>query len=305
MHIPNAMLQGQICPVTAVASVIGIGLAAWKAFSSKEKPAASRFAAITALIFAVQMMNFSISGGTSGHLLGGVLAAALLGIPFGILSIALVVTTQCLVFSDGGFIVLGANILNMAIIGAGLGGLIQAFLSKGLPIKSVRQAASLGLTSWLAVMMAALACSIELAVSGTIPFFKVVGAMLGTHAFIGIGEGLITVAAYYVFTSEPGRVSQRRSATVPLLAAGIIAFVLSPFASGFPDGLEWVAGKFQFLHESSPTFISPLSDYIVPAVSNEMLATGLAGLAGLMITFFIAWIVARLLVKPVKIGVSS
>ena len=125
MHIPNSMLQGHVCPVTAGVSILGIAIAAFKAISSKNKPAAARFGAIAALIFAGQMMNFPIQSGTSGHLLGGVLASALLGIPFGVLAMALVVTIQCIVFSDGGFSVLGANILNMALIGAGLGGVLH------------------------------------------------------------------------------------------------------------------------------------------------------------------------------------
>lgn len=305
MHIPNAMLQGGICPVTALVSTMGIGLAAFRAFFAEHKPSAKKFAAITALIFAGQMMNFPISDGTSGHLLGGVLAAALLGIPFGILSMAFVVTIQCLVFSDGGFTVLGANILNMAIIGAGLGGFIHMFLIKKFPLRSSQYAIGLGFTAWVSVMMAALVCSIELALSGTIAFSKVIGAMLGTHALIGIGEGLITVAVCFVLGSEPIRVSSRRSVTVPLITSGIIATMLSPFASGFPDGLEWVAGKYRFLHESAPTFVSPLPDYTIPAVSNEILTTGLAGLMGVIITFFIALFIAKLLNKSNQLGVSS
>lgn len=292
MHIPNGMLHGGICPVTAVISAVGIGLAAFKAFFAKAKPGAGKFAAVTALIFAGQMMNFPISGGTSGHLLGGVLAVALLGIPFGVLSIALVVTVQCLVFSDGGFTVLGANILNMAIIGAGLGGMLKVYLNKSSRTNT-QHILSLGFSAWAAVMLAALACSIELAASGTIPFSKVTGAMLGTHAFIGIGEGLITVAICLALAYEPVRASEKKSVTIPLLASGIIATILSPFASGLPDGLEWVAQKFNFLHESTPTFISAMPDYTIPAVSNEMLTTGLAGLLGVIITFVIAWIVAR------------
>lgn len=302
MHIPNGMLQGGICPITALVSTMGIGFAAFKAFFAKHKPSAAKFAAITALIFAGQMMNFPVSDGTSGHLLGGVLAVALLGIPFGILSMALVVTIQCLVFSDGGFTVLGANILNMAIIGAGLGGIIQMYFSKRLPAKSFKYAVGLGIAAWVSVMLAALACSVELALSGTIAFSKVLGAMLSTHALIGIGEGLITVAVCFALADEPISISSRRSVTVPLLASGIIAGIMSPFASGFPDGLEWVAQKYQFLHESAPTFVSPLPDYTVAAISNEMLATALAGLLGVTITFLIAWFAAKLLDKPIKLA---
>lgn len=296
MHIPNSMLQGAICPVTALVSVMGVVVAAFRAFWAEHKPSAAKFGAITALVFAGQMMNFPIQGGTSGHLLGGVLAAALLGIPFGVLSIALVVTIQCLVFSDGGFAVLGANVLNMAIIGAGLGGIINSYLVKKFPTKSSQYAIGLGITAWLSVMMAALACSIELAISGTIAFPKVIGAMLGTHAFIGIGEGLITVAVCFALASEPIKASPRKSVAVPLVASGIIATMLSPFASGFPDGLEWVAEKYQFLHEAAPSFVSPLPDYSVSWVSNEAISTGLAGLTGVALTFFIAWGVAKALI---------
>jgi len=298
MHIPNSMLQGAICPVTVLVSVLGIASAALKSFWTEHKPSAAKFGAITALIFAGQMMNFPIQDGTSGHLLGGVLAAVLLGTPFGVLSIALVVTIQCLVFSDGGFIVLGANVLNMAIIGAGLGGLINSYLVKKFPAKSSQYAIGLGITAWLSVMMAALACSIELAISGTIAFPKVIGAMLSTHALIGVGEGLITVAVCFALASEPIKTSPKRSVAVPLIASGIIATMLSPFASGFPDGLEWVAGKYQFLHESAPSFIGPLPDYSVSWISNETISTGLAGLAGVALTFFMAWGVARMLIPP-------
>jgi len=303
MHIPNGMLQGGICPITAVISVVSIGFVAFKAFFAKVKPSAAKFAATTALIFAGQMMNFPISGGTSGHLLGGVLAVALLGIPFGVLSMALVVTIQCLVFSDGGFAVLGANILNMAIIGAGLGGLILAYFKK-FQTTNTHYVLGLGFSAWLAVMVATLVCSIELAVSGTIPFFKVIGAMWGTHAFIGIGEGLITIAVCLALSYEPLNASEKKSVTISLLASGIIATILSPFASGLPDGLEWVAQKFNFLHESSSTFVSPLPDYAVPAISNEILTTSLAGLVGVIITFAIAWMFARLLNKCGQLKIS-
>jgi len=301
MHIPNSMLHGAICPVTALISALGIGIAAFKAFSAKHKPTAAKFAAITALIFAGQMMNFPISGGTSGHLLGGVIAVSLLGIPFGILSMALVVTIQCLVFSDGGFTVLGANILNMALIGAGAAGILRHLLKK-TPLKSLPYNIRVGFTAWLSIILAALACTIELSLSGTIAFSKAAGAMLGTHALIGIGEALITVMVCLALTAAPVRISPRKSLTVPLTASAIIAVILSPFASGFPDGLEWVAEKYRFLHESAPTFLSPLPDYSVPWISNGIMTTALAGLIGVTVTFVIAWATAKMLIKPEPSG---
>jgi cobalt/nickel transport system permease protein len=224
-----------------------------------------------------------------------VLAVAFLGIPFGVLSIALVVTIQCMVFSDGGFAVLGANILNMAVIGAGIGGFFNAYFAKKFNSRSPQYAAGLGFAAWLSVMTAALAVSVELAASGTIAFSKVAGAMLGTHALIGIGEALITVAVCFALSTEPVASSRKRSIVVPLAASGMIAAVLSPFASGFPDGLEWVAEKYNFLHDAAPSFVSPMPDYSVSFVSNEMLSTSVAGLAGVLITFIAAWFIAKLL----------
>ncbi len=298
MHISNAMLKGTICPVTAIISAIGIGIAAYFACRSKNKPSSTRFAAVTAFIFAAQMINFPITNGTSGHLLGGTLAAALLGTPFGILSIGLVLTIQCLIFADGGLSVLGANILNMAIIGAGLSGLIIQYLKN----KSQKNIITLGSISFLSVVLSALACCFELAVSGTISLSKVITAMLGIHLLIGIGEALITVSAYSIFENIKISLSEnleKKSIFIPLSAAGIIALILSPFASSLPDGLEWVAKKHQFLHESAPSFVSPLPDYTVPILSNEFLSTGLAGIIGVITTFFIAWLFGRLLNRKI------
>jgi cobalt/nickel transport system permease protein len=288
MHIPSSMLTGSICPVTAVVATAGLIGAGWLAHRSPEAPKASRFAAVTALIFAAQMINFPVQDGTSGHLMGGVLAALLLGIPFGILSIALVLTVQCLVFADGGLAVLGANIFNMALVGAGLGGGLAALAKGRLPAYL-----GLALAAWVSVPLAALFCSFQLAWAGTIPFATVAPAMLGTHALIGLGEAAITLAAFAAFQAPESSPSSARPVFVPLAVAGIVALLLSPFASSYPDGLEWVAQRYQFLHESAPAFTAPLADYAVPVVSSEFLSTGLAGIVGVGLTFLASWLVAR------------
>jgi cobalt/nickel transport system permease protein len=290
MHIPSSMLTGSICPVTAVVATAGLIGAGWWAHRSPEAPKASRFAAVTALIFAAQMINFPVQDGTSGHLMGGVLAALLLGIPFGILSIALVLTVQCLVFADGGLAVLGANIFNMALVGAGLGGGLASLFKGRMP-----SYLGLALAAWVSVPLAALFCSFQLAWAGTIPFATVAPAMLGTHALIGLGEAAITVAALAAFhvPQTSATASSPRSVFVPLAVASMVALLLSPFASSYPDGLEWVAERYQFLHESAPAFVSPLADYAVPLVSPEFLSTGLAGLAGVGLTFLVSWLLAR------------
>ncbi len=289
MHIPQNLLDGSICPVTAAVSGLCLAGAAFVAYRSTEKPGALRFAAVSAFIFAAQMMNFPISGGTSGHLLGGVLASALLGVPFGVLALALVVTIQAVVFADGGLNVLGANMLNMAVIGAGLGGLLRLWLLNKLPPGKSRVWLATGLASWASVMLAALACAVELALTGVLPFSTVAPAMLGVHALIGIGEALITCAALVLFArSMAGSRPAARSFAAPALAALLIALCLSPFASPLPDGLEAVMEQYQVLHEAAPLFVTPLADYQVAGIASEALSTSLAGVIGVLLTFLVA-----------------
>ncbi len=300
MHIPSSMMDGAVCPVTAAVSVTGVSLAAVLAWKSAEKPTSLRFAAVSALVFAGQMVNFPVMSGTSGHLLGGVLAAALLGMPFGVLSMALVLTLQCLVFSDGGFSVLGANILNMAVLGAGVGGWI---LQRMATTSNRCPAAPAAVAAWCSVMIAALACSFELAASGTIPFSKVAPAMLGIHALIALGEAAITAAVISLLTLPVLQASSRRPTFLLSVSAFIIALVMAPFACTWPDGLESVAGTLRFLHASAPSFAAPLPDYSFPLVSNGVLATSLAGGTGVALTFLTAWCAASIWRKAAALGI--
>ncbi len=294
MHIPDSMLQGSICPVTATVSAAGIIAACCYGLKAEDKPTAAGFGAITALIFAWQMMNFPIMNGTSGHLLGGVLAASLLGTPFGVLAIALVVTIQSLVFSDGGITVLGANIFNMAILGAGVGGMLRSKLVTLWKSTQGKYAAT-AVAAWLSVIVASFAVSVELAIDSQIAFFEVVSAMVGTHALIGVGEAFITVACCLLLSAHSVTTKAKGPVAVPLTAAVVVALLLSPFASGFPDGLEWIAEKYNFLHESAPAFVGPLPDYAFPSLSNEILSTGVAGLVGVIISFGVAWIILHIM----------
>ncbi len=280
------MVQGPICPITAAVSVAGISLAAYLVIKSKNKPRALYIAAVAAFIFASQMINFPVQNGTSGHLLGATLATALLGMPLGILVMSIVLTIQCLIFADGGLSVLGANILNMAIIGSLAGGFINQYFLK-TKISILKKYSYLGLASWISVVMVTLACSLELTFSKTIELSKVLPAMLSVHALIGIGEALITVGAFYLFSSKVLIKSKKFSFGLPLITAAIIGLMLSPFASSYPDGLEWAAEKYEFLHEAAPAFVTPLPDYTIPAINNEIISSGLAGLLGVVITFLL------------------
>jgi len=217
MHIPDGFLNPGTSGTLIVASVGFLGLAVnrvRKAFFEKARTATLvtpegaefgsttvarltsygrnkmfRMAVVGAFIFATQMVNFPVAHGTSGHLLGGVLAAILLGPWAGMLVIAVVLAVQSLLFADGGLVALGANIFNMGIIGAVGGYYIYKFLLKR--IKKVLPSAFIA--AWLSVVIAASVCAVELSVSGTENLAQSFSAMAGIHALIGLGEGLITV----------------------------------------------------------------------------------------------------------------
>jgi len=147
---------------------------------------------MAAFIFAAQMLNFPIVGGTSGHLIGGVMAAVLLGPWAATLVMSTIFIVQCLLFQDGGLTALGANIFNMGIIGTVFG----YYIYRGVRIfigSKKRLFWGVGIASWLAVVLAATFCSIELAVSGTVPLRVALPAMASVYALIGIGEAIITV----------------------------------------------------------------------------------------------------------------
>jgi cobalt/nickel transport system permease protein len=144
-----------------------------------------------AFIFAAQMINFPVAGGTSGHLLGGLLAALLLGPAPAVVVMTTVFVAQCLLYQDGGLTALGANVFNMGIIGSlGGYGIYQALCRLRMGDR-----AAVTVAAWLSVMLGAAAASVELGLSGTIPLRVVLPAMLGVHALIGIGEALITLGA--------------------------------------------------------------------------------------------------------------
>jgi len=300
MHIPDQMLNGAICHVTAAVSVAGVASAAILATKSKERPASLNFAATTSLLFAAQMLNFPVLHGTSGHLLGTTLAVSLLGIPFGILAMAFVLTIQSLAFADGGLTVLGANVFNMVLAGAVPGIILHSLIKRKKLQNSWTKNISLFAASWLSVILASLFCSVELGIAGTVGFGRVLPAMLGIHSLIGIGEGVITVMLFSLLYNPAVTRSKQISFGLPLIAAGVMALILSPFASAFPDGLEWVAGKYSFLQESAPYFVSPMADYAVPFVSHPQLSTGIAGIVGAALTFAVVYLTGRLLERKYR-----
>jgi len=293
MHIPGNMLSGHVVPITNSVSLAAIAAATYYAIKAKNKPTPLRFGAVAALIVALQMMNFAVQDGTSGHLLGAVLAVVLLGAPFGILAMGFVLAVQSFVFADGGVYMLGANVLNMAVIGGLVGAGIRKISSNNFENANLRDYLLLGIGAWVSTVLAALLCSLELAGAGVIEFNKIVFAMLGTHVLIGIGEALISVSVFAFVGSSAISNRSKKSYLVPLTLASFIALVISPFTSALPDGLEWVALKFGFISNSISTYITPFADYTFPFVNNNVISTSLTGVAGVMITFVVVWFAGK------------
>ncbi|GIW18485.1 MAG: cobalamin biosynthesis protein CbiM [Tepidiforma sp.] len=150
---------------------------------------------MAAFIFAGQMFNFQIPGGTSGHLLGGVLAAVLLGPYAATIVMACVIAVQAIVFQDGGLVVLGVNIFNMGLIGTFGGYAVYRAIAAVLGGEAKGRLPAAAVAAWLSVVAAAVVCSFQLAASGTTSLEAALVAMVGWHVLIGIGEAIITVGA--------------------------------------------------------------------------------------------------------------
>ncbi|MEE9599964.1 MAG: energy-coupling factor ABC transporter permease, partial [Anaerolineales bacterium] len=192
LHIPDGFLTILVSLIFWVATIIIVGVAILKTNQSLGERQIPLMGVMAAFIFAAQMLNFPVAGGTSGHFLGGTLAAIVLGPWVGILVMTAVIGVQALLFQDGGLLVMGANIFNMGIITAVIGfGLYRIVIHQ----KKGARLVTAGIGAWIATMTAALITSLQLWLSGTTRLEIVIPAMLGVHALIGIGESLITVAA--------------------------------------------------------------------------------------------------------------
>jgi cobalt/nickel transport system permease protein len=178
-----------------IVTLVVLAIAVRRTNQTLDERVAPLLGVMAAFIFAAQMFNFPVFGGTSGHLLGGVLAAVMLGPWAGTLVMASVVAVQGLLFQDGGLLVMGANIFNMGVIGT-LGGYALYRVLCGLFGGEARgRLPAAGVASWVAVVAGAAATAVELGVSGVTPLQVALPAMVGVHVVIGIGEALITVAA--------------------------------------------------------------------------------------------------------------
>jgi len=194
MHIPDGFLNVGTVAATLVVSAGGVGNAVRVANKKLGEKHVPLMGILAAFIFAAQMLNFPVAGGTSGHLIGAALAAILLGPWAAVLIMSCVLIAQSLIFQDGGLLALGANIFNMGIVASFSGYYLYRLFVSMLGENRRSQLVSSFVGAWVSVFLASVVCAIELAVSGTSPIQVALPAMAGVHALIGIGEGLITGA---------------------------------------------------------------------------------------------------------------
>jgi cobalt/nickel transport system permease protein len=195
MHIPDGFLSPEVAAGTAIVAAGAVGVGLQRAGSRLDDRVVPLLGVTGAFVFAAQMLNFPVAGGTSGHFLGAALATVLLGPWLACLVLAVVLGTQSFVFADGGVSALGANIVNMGVAGALVTGGLMLAARRVLPRRRGALLAVAGAGAWLSVVAGAVATSFCLALSGTIPLTTVLPAMLGVHVIIGAGEAAITVAA--------------------------------------------------------------------------------------------------------------
>ena len=303
LHIPDGFLSTAVSLVGWVLAIAAIAYALRQTrgqLGSKQIPL---MGVLAAFIFAAQAINFPVAGGTSGHLLGGTLAAIILGPWAAVLVMTAVIGVQALLFQDGGLLVLGFNIVNMGVLTAFTGHFVYQLLKQvlGQGRSSLLVAGAVG--AWLSVMLGATATAVELAISGTSPLGIALPAMAGVHALIGIGEALITVGALaFIYAARPDLLDLGQKAPAKAsanwvtggLVIALIVAALSPLASADPDGLERVAEDTGFLDRALAPAFNLLPDYTLPFVSNPVLSGLLAVVVGTLIVFGLTWLVARL-----------
>jgi cobalt/nickel transport system permease protein len=305
LHVPDGLLSLPISIIFWAISIILILIASRRTKNELGERQIPLMGIMAAFIFAAQMINFPIAGGTSGHLMGGVLAAITLGPWAAILVMTSVIAVQALLFQDGGLLVMGANMFNMGFLPVMIGyGLYRgvATMSRGVRLTVA------GVAAWLSVIAGALAASLQLWLSGTALITIVVPAMLGVHALIGIGEALITIAAVgFILKVRPDLITAQRVQpreglgwVIGGLVISAIVILFAPLASANPDGFERVAMNLGFLERGIETPYEIFPDYTIPVLGETALSIILSGIIGVVVVAAVTIMLVRLIRRPVK-----
>jgi len=300
-HIPDGFLSAPVMAGTAAASVAALSVAVRRSRRQLEEREAPVLGAATAFVFAAQMLNFPLGAGTSAHLLGGVLIGVILGPWAGMLVMFAVLLVQALLFQDGGIGALGANTLNMAVLGVGGGVLAYRWLLALLGAGQRRRVAAAAVAAFLSTLLVGSAVAAELAISGTVPLVPALVAVGGGHLLMGVGEAVITGAILAAVLrarpelvsgiAEPSRVG-RTIARVTALAAVGLAVVAAYLASSRPDALEAALDRLGLGSLQTSYLTAPFADYSAP-----LGGAWLAALLGVIVVFVVAWVAGRILLR--------
>ncbi len=299
LHIPDGFLSAPVAILAWIVTIAFMVVAVRRASREFDERLVPLMGVLAAFIFAAQAFNFPVAGGTSGHFLGGALAAILLGPWPALLVMAAVIGLQGLIFQDGGLLAMGANIFVMGIVTVWTGYFVYQALQR-----ANRYVAGF-VAGWLSVVLAAVVTAFLLALSGTASLTVVLTAMAGVHMLIGVGEGLITAAALaLVRAALPGMFGEqgagRKSDATTVIAGGVVlalvvGIVAVFFASPHPDGLERVAEDKGFLAAALDAPFAFIPDYVAPGVANEALAGVIAIVLGTLLLFAVGYGIARAL----------
>ena len=293
MHVPDGFLSAPVAVASGALAVVAVGTACLRGRAARGPRGLALLGVTAAFVFAAQMLNFPVAGGTSGHLVGGVLAAVLLGPADAVVVMAAVLTLQCLVFGDGGLLALGANVLDMAVVHPLVGFGVYRAVAGRSGAGSVLGIASAAFGAWIATVVAAATCAGELALSRVAAPGLLFGSMVGVHLVVGLGEALITalvlasVARLRPELLDCASGSRPASYVVPGLAAALgLALFVSPFVCSWPDGLERVVERLGVSPaQARVALAAPLKGYAVPGLGSSPAATSLAAGLGTLAVF--------------------
>jgi len=309
MHAPDGFMSAGTAVATGAVSMGTVTMALRQAKYQLQDKLVPLAGITAAFIFAAQMFNFPVAAGTTGHLLGGALAAILLGPSVGAIVVTIVVVIQALAFADGGLTALGYNVLNMAVIPAYGGYAAFRLFRRWFPKTTGGVISAVGLAAWSSVVMSSVAFSIEWLFGATAPvaFDDVLFAMVGIHILIGIGEAVISALAVgAVLASRPDlvhgasdldrrqladtKVRTRTFVIGGILVALAFAAVVSQFAVDSPDGLGRVAEDTGIIASASDHALSNslFADYATAGISNESLSLAVAGVIGTLVALSVA-----------------
>jgi cobalt/nickel transport system permease protein len=301
MHIPDGLLSAPVSMACATLSALAIGTAAARARARLGSRGVAMLGVTGAFIFAAQMLNFPVVGGTSAHLIGGVLAAVLLGPSTAVVVMTAVLVLQCLAFGDGGLLSLGANALNMAVVHPLVGYAAYRTIAGvprcGQPLQPARQIAGAAFGAWVATIAGAAVCAGEIVLSRIGAPAVVLAAMVGVHAAVGVGEAVVTalvLATVLRVRPELANAVARAPAarrTVTAISLGLaaslaLALFVSPFVCAWPDGLERLASRLGLdPSREHILFVAPMDGYAVHGIRVHVLSTSLAAAAGTLLVF--------------------